>query len=179
MLAVFLLVTQAGHAQQMSAVLETVPHCGTEGRLTVDLYGGLQTRLDWAGSDLECQGMPRPNNKGARLRFAGTSTVAGEARRIAIIISLPELKRGQTVQETPVNITIMEENSGRFFSSSEASFCLSDIDEQVRDVEGERGEYRISGVLYCVAALIELNGSGGVSLGDLRFSGRVDWRLPE
>jgi len=24
-----------------------------------------------------------------------------------------------------------------------------------------------------------LNGSGGVSLGDLRFSGRVDWRQPE
>lgn len=163
----------------MSAALETVPRCGTEGRLTVDLYGGLHARLDWTGSDLECMGMPRPDNKGARLRFAGTTNVAGEARRIAIIISLPELKRGQAVQETPANITIMEENGGRFFSSSGASFCLSDIDEQVPDAEGKPGEYRISGVLYCVAALVELNGSGGVSLGDLRFSGRVDWRLPE
>ena len=179
MLAIIILATQAGHAQQMLAALETVPRCGAEGRLTVALYGGLQTRLDWAGSDLECLGMPRPDNEGARLRFAGTSNVAGKARRIAIIISLPELKRGQTVQETPANITIMEENSGRFFSSSQASFCLSDIDAQEPDAEGKPGEYRISGVLYCVAALAELNGSGDVSLGDLRFSGRVDWQLPE
>jgi len=177
--AIMLLAAQSGHVQEMSSPLAGVPPCGPEGRLTVVLYGGIRAKLDWAAADLECLGMPRPNNEGARLRFAGTTDIAGETRRIAIIISLPELERGQTVQETPANITIMEEGGGRFFSSSEASFCLSDIIEQEQDAEGKPGEYRIRGVLYCVAALAELNGTGGVSLGDLRFSGQLDWQPPE
>lgn len=40
-------------------------------------------------------------------------------------------------------------------------------------------EGRLTVALYCVAALAELNGTGGVSLGDLRFSGELDWQPPE
>jgi len=59
------------------------------------------------------------------------------------------------------------------------SSCLSNIDEQVKDADGAASEYRISGVLYCVAALVELNSTGGVSLSDLEFSGRIDWQLAQ
>lgn len=176
---IFLLATQVGQVQELSSPLADVSPCAPDGRLTVSLYGGIRTTLDWTAAELECIGMPRPDNEGARLRFAGTAEVAGEARRIAIIIGLPALKQGQPARETPANITIIEENAGRFFSSSDASFCLSDVDEQEQDANGEAGEYRISGVLYCVAALAELNGTGGVSLSDLRFSGRIDWKLPQ
>jgi len=176
---IFLLAAQVGHALELSSPLLNVRPCGSDGRLTVSLYGGIRTTLNWTATEFECLGMPRADNEGARLRFAGTADIAGEARRIAIIIGLPELKRGQTVEETPANITIIEENGGRFFSSSEASFCLSNIDEQVQDADGAAGEYRISGVLYCVAALVELNGAGGVSLSDLEFSGRIDWQPPQ
>lgn len=176
---IFLLAAQVGQAQELSSPLADVSPCAADGRLTVSLYGGIRTTLDWTAAEFECLGMPRPDNEGARLRFAGTAEVAGEARRIAIIVGLPALKQGQTARETPANITIIEENAGRFFSSSEASFCFSDIDEQEQDANGEAGEYRISGVLYCVAALAELNGTGDVSLSDLKFSGRIDWKPPQ
>ena len=145
----------------------------------MELYGGIRTRLDWGASDLKCEGMPRPGGTGARLHFSGTAVLGGERRHIAIIISLPKLKRGQTAKETPANVTIMEQDRGRFFSSSEASYCLSDIEEQTQLAGGGRDRYVISGILYCVAALVELNGSGGVSMTDLTFSGQLDWHAPE
>ena len=143
------------------------------------LYGDIDARIDWPATDLECDGMPRPKNEGARLRFSGTTKIGGETRKIAFIIALPELTRGQTVTETPANVTIIEEGGGRFFNSSQASACLADIVEQKPKNGGTEDEFLVSGVLYCVAAIVELNGSGGLTLSDLRFSGRLDWKIPE
>lgn len=69
-------------------------------------------------------------------------------------------------------MTLIEENSGRFFSTTEAPVCWSDIHEQTL-IEGD--EYVVRGLVYCVSPLAELNGSGGVSFTDLEYTGRVDW----
>ena len=74
--------------------------------------------------------------------------------------------------ETPAVVTLMEQDSGRFFSTAEAPVCWSDVHEQTL-IAGD--EYAIRGIVYCVSPLAELNGSGGVSFTDLKFSGRLDW----
>jgi hypothetical protein len=156
-----------------------VSQCEPSGRLTVALYGDIEARIDWPATELECDGMPRPKNEGARLRFSGKTKIEGETRKIAFIIALPELARGQRVTETPAHVTIIEEGGGRFFNSSQASACLADIVEQKPKNGGTEDEFLVSGVLYCVAAIVELNGSGGLTLSDLSFSGRLDWKIPE
>ena len=146
--------------------------CNADGSLSVTMYGGIRGDLDWRGASLECSGMPRPDDRGARLHFVGSIDRDGEAQPLAFIIGLPDLTRGNTVRETPASVTLSEEDGGRFFSSAEAEVCWSDVTEHAR-LAGD--EYRIRGIVYCVSPLAELNGGGGVTFTDLRYTGRVDW----
>lgn len=146
--------------------------CAPDGSLSVAVFGGIQRELDWSGPDLSCSGMPRPNGAGARLRFAGTVDTDDEPRSLAFIIGLPDLARGSTAREIPANVTLIEENSGRFFSTAEAPVCWSDVREQTL-IDGN--EFAVRGIVYCVSPLAELNGTGGVTFTDLTFSGRIDW----
>jgi len=39
--------------------------------------------------------------------------------------------------------------------------------------------YRISGILYCVAPLAELSGSSSISFTDIRITSQLSWEVPE
>ena len=146
--------------------------CGSSGKLSGTLYGAIETTLDWGKSDLECTGMPRPEGRGARLRFAGISAT-GEPR-LAIIIAIPDLSRDAEGVELSTNVTLIEEGNGRFFSTPDLNNCLTEIAAMTAlDETGER--YSITGALYCIAPVPELNGSSSVSIPELHFSGLLDW----
>lgn len=146
--------------------------CGDRGRLQARLYGAISAQLAWNRDELECSGMPRPEGRGARLRFAGE--IDAEDRRIALIISIPELQRAVTGAEFASNVTVIEEGNGRFFSTSGLDNCLTDI--TALDVVDEAGDrFSIEGILYCVSPLAEVNGDSSVSIGELQFSGLLDW----
>lgn len=105
--------------------------------------------------------------------------MADEKVRLAFIFGLPDLVRGQTGRELPTSVTLIEEGSGEFFATRDADNCWTDVDlhEQIRPEKS--ASYRISGVLYCVAPLANLNDNSSVSFTDLRFAGRLDWRPPK
>jgi len=139
----------------------------------VAIHGRIRADVSWTPPRLDCSGMPRPAGAGARLHFSGALADAdGNERRLAFIIALPELVRGETASETPAVVTLMEEDGGRFFSSGQAPICWSDVEEQA--LLGDEA-YAIRGIVYCVSPLAELNGSGGVSFTELSYIGRVDW----
>lgn len=146
--------------------------CTDQGLLQATVYGALSGDLDWSSKSMDCEGMPRPDGNGARLRFAG---IAGaNAARLAIIISLPGLPRAEPAAEIPSNITIIEEGSGRFFSTNDLDNCWTDIERQY-EIDSAVGRYSIDGTLYCISPLAEVNGPSSVSITKLRFSGLVDW----
>ncbi|MBT8100782.1 MAG: hypothetical protein KJO82_13585 [Gammaproteobacteria bacterium] len=144
--------------------------CSSSGLLRATLYGALNSELAWSGDGLDCEGMPRPEGRGARLRFAGDH---GESR-IAIIISVPDLARAETVRELPSNVTVIEEGIGRFFSTGDLDSCWTDIDSH-EAISETSGRHTIAGTLYCIAPVAEINGSKSVSIDELHFSGVVDW----
>lgn len=146
--------------------------CMESGKLEGRIYGAIEGKIDWQGDALDCDGMPRPNDAGARLRFSGHLESEGVVRDLALIIALPELERGTTAAETPARVTMIEEDSGRFFSTGEANLCWSDVTRQDRLTNDS---YDIRGILYCVSPLAELTGSGGVSFTELAYAGRLDW----
>ena len=149
-----------------------VSRCSDGGQLQTTLYGAIPAQLEWGKNDLECTGMPRPEGRGARLRFAGELGM-GE-QQIAIIIAMPDLERGAKGTEFRSNVTLIEEGNGRFFSTSNLDNCLTDITSLLAlDDIGDR--YSIGGVLYCVLPLPEINGDSSVSIPELSFSGVIDW----
>ena len=150
--------------------------CREDGHLQTELFGALEGTLDWSGTAMECSGMPRPDSAGARLRFAGQ---AGE-REIAIIVALPDLMRDGTGTELSSNVTLIDESSGRFFSTTDLDNCWTDITSaSATGDEGDEGDegdqLNISGIVYCVAPLAEVNGTGSVSISELSFAGSLDW----
>lgn len=114
--------------------------------------------------------MPRPDGDGARLRFAGGLS----DRQIAFIIALPGLRRGVMSKELPTTVTLIEEGGGRFFSTVDQDLCWTDILELEADDRSEEN-YRISGRLYCVAPLTQVNGESDVLIPELEFRGQLDW----
>jgi hypothetical protein len=144
--------------------------CREDGHLQTRLFGALEGTLDWSGAAMECSGMPRPNGAGARLRFAGQ---AGE-RHIAIIVALPDLMRDGTGTELGSNVTLIDESSGRFFSATDLDNCWTDITSaSATDDAGD--QLNTSGILYCVAPLVEANGTGSISISELSFAGSLGW----
>ncbi len=142
--------------------------CGERAFLRTNFYGEFAGPVDWAGSDLECEGMPRPEGAGARLRFAGPSG----GLSLAIIIAIPDVERGADARELGSNVTVIEEGGGRFFSTSGIGSCWTDVLEQQQTGDDV---YFVTGRLYCIAPLAEVNGDSSVTLRELEFGGYVDW----
>jgi hypothetical protein len=151
--------------------------CGKNGQFAGQLYGSLEADLQWGPHALRCQGMPRPNNAGARLRFAGSADVAGQAIPIAFILGIPDLERGQLAKELLTNVTVIDEDGGRFFATQEIEACWSDIESQVKT--SKESEFEVRGILYCVSPLAELHGTGSVRFSEIQFTGLLDWKSPQ
>jgi hypothetical protein len=166
---------QAGQAPPEAAVEATaaaILQCGDGGELRGELYGAIAGQLNWGKHELECSGMPRPDDRGARLRFAGT--LEDGQRNIAIIIAIPELGRDALGNEYRSNVTVIEEGNGRFFSTPDLDNCLTDI--TMLDALDDSGDsYTLRGLLYCVAPLPEINGESSVTIPEIRFQGLLDW----
>ena len=146
--------------------------CGEDSALKTTLYGALAGDVEWLAADMQCEGMPRPGGAGARLRFAGL--VGDASLPIAFIIAMPELERGIEGLELASNVTVIDENSSRFFSTADLESCWTDIETTYAlDESGDR--FVIDGVLYCISPLPEVNGDASVSIPEMRFSGLLDW----
>ena len=144
--------------------------CGDNGRLSTTLYGSIAREINWSADALRCESMLRPEGKGVRLRFIGDIS----ENELSIILALPQLRPEATDPESPTVVTLTVEGSGRFFTTPTLESCWSDI--QTQDRIGERdSRYDISGTLYCVAPLGEINGNAAISIPEMAFRGIVDW----
>lgn len=155
--------------------------CGVDGLFTAELYGGLELALDWPSDRLECQGMPRPNGAGARLRFAGPAGTGADVPTLAFILGLPDLERGKTARELPTNVTVIDESKSRFFATQASESCWTDIDrhEATGNPAHNASEYVVGGILYCVSPLAEIHGPGSLRFSEIRFVGLIDWKEPQ
>ncbi len=122
--------------------------------------------------------MPRPDDNGARLRFSGPHPSGDESKTLTFILGLPGLKAGQPGKELPTTITVIEEGSGRFFGTPDASGCWTDVTSQQLLANDEDHGYQISGVLYCASPLAEMNSNANLSFTELTFTGRLSWEPP-
>src|SRR5690606_29537705 len=98
-LYLILLPLAAGCGNEEKAPAAATANCVDDGVLAGETYGAIVSTLDWRGDKLECEGMPRPNGEGARLRFAGPATAEGETLNLAFIIALPRLEQGKSARE--------------------------------------------------------------------------------
>ena len=141
------------------------------GYLAGRLYGAIDAPLDWRGPALACEGMPRPEGAGARLRFA--RRIAPTDADLVIIVGVDGLDPDETVTGRAATVTVIDEHSSRFYSNS-GEQCWADVTRQ-QPAPGPEDTRAVNGRVYCTAALPAVNGPGSISLDELEFRGRIDW----
>jgi len=142
----------------------------SDGFLHGRLYGAVELNIDWRGSDMNCEGMLRPDGNGMRLLFASKQ---GRAARLVFVIGFDGEIDQLAGKEKVANITIIDEIDGRFFSTSGNDRCWTKI-HNVESIFGEtHPTFQIDGDLYCAGGLPSLSDRGSVTLDDFQFSGRL------
>lgn len=162
-------------AGRASAALASSPEerrldlCQTvaDGYLSGTLYGGLDRKIEWRGDSMRCEGGPRPDGDGLRLVFAAPGDASADGLVIVIGISGPI--DSLTAAERPANVTIIDETTGRFFSSGRQERCWT----TVNSADGDGTRYRVAGEVYCSGSLPSMSDGSSVSLRGFRYAGRV------
>lgn len=144
--------------------------CHASAELNLQFTGAMEGDLEWRGSDFQCESMRRPDGAGARLRFVGNADDA----TLALIIAIPDLKRGATGKELASNLTLNVEDTALFFGTQGTESCWADIVAQ--DLLNA-ARYAIKGEVYCIAPLGEINGDSSVTIVELSFATQLDWDL--
>ena len=177
LLFVAILVAGCGRPPEPPATVESAPEpepvvstCADSGWLRGSLSGAITAEIDWSDAEMHCESMPRPDDRGVRLRLSGD--IGDE--RLAVIIAMPELVAGATGPEFDAVVTITVDGSGRFFSTPNLGSCWADVQTNV-PLEDGSGLYNLAGELSCVAPLGEFNGSAFVDVQSLAFSGMAKW----
>lgn len=135
------------------------------------LYGGIELGIDWRGDTLACAGMLRPAGQGMRLIFASAPDVAASA--VTFVLGIDAELDALRGTEHAANITIIDQASGRFFSSAGRARCWTTL-HRVEPLSTDAPRiYRVNGEAYCAGALPALGGAGSVTLSDFRYSGQV------
>ncbi len=138
-----------------------------EGFLAGRMFGSEALEIDWRGDALACAGNARPDGGGLRLFFAGNP--AGAPERLVLVLGIGAGIDGLAGRESPVSVTLIDEASSQFFHSA-ADRCFT----LVRDVAAlGDGSYRLEGDLYCVGAIPAVSGAASVTLGDMKYAGRL------
>lgn len=151
----------------------TIAGCGEAGSFRVRVYGEITADLDWSHGQYECRGMPRPDDRGVRLFFVGPDRDA--ERRLAFILAIPDFDAASAAGgEFASTLTLIEEGGGRFFSTSSNANCLTEI-ATVDAISTEADRFTVTGAVYCVSPLAEVNGESSVSIAELSFTGLLDW----
>ncbi|MCZ6517403.1 MAG: hypothetical protein O6763_07945 [Gammaproteobacteria bacterium] len=142
-----------------------------DGRLQGDLYGAVRQTIDGGGEDLLCAGMIRPNGDGIRFIFSHNtpSSTAG----LMLVIGISNLGPGETGEDLPANVTLIDEATGRFFNAQGIERCWAAVQEQRQLSIKPVAVYRVDGELYCAGSLPSVNGLESVTLHGVRFSGRL------
>ncbi len=168
-LLLLLLAPQGLAGAEASPALRCLP--AHDGFLTMRLRGSIEEDVHWTEPALECTGMPRPDGRGLRVRFAG-SLAGGE---FAVVFAAPDLAVGASGRGVPVNVTLLDGAGERIYGTQGEGRCQFDEVEQqpLGDGAFRTRRFRISARGFCVAPARALDGEGSVLLTRFDFAGLI------
>ncbi len=88
----------------------------------------MNLEINWANSQIECEGSTRPDGSGIRLSFAGPPRSDG--RRTRIVFGIRSATEGRSGRSLPTNVTVMFEGEARLFGTRGDDRCTVDKREQ-------------------------------------------------
>jgi hypothetical protein len=149
------------------------------GFLRARLSGAIRQELDWHDAQTECTGAIRPTDGGVRMRFSHPDGDTGQ--RLALVFGVANLREGESARSLPVNVTVMREGAGEFYSTQGDDKCMFDTIEQIPlvGVPHRSRSYKVEARGYCTEPARAVGGKGAVLLSRFDFAGRIDFESVE
>jgi hypothetical protein len=143
------------------------------GYLRARLSGALSTELNWGNDGTECTGAVRPTDGGIRMRF---SRPDGEGK-LVLVFGIAQLREGKPARNIPVNVTLIREGAGQFFSTQGDDKCTLDhvTQDVIVGIPRRSRSYRVTARGFCTEPARAVQGKGAVLLSRFDYSGRVDY----
>jgi hypothetical protein len=144
------------------------------GYLNARLSGAVTAELVWGNENTECTGAVRPDG-GIRVRFSRTHETDGS--RLVLLFGIAGLREGQSAKALPVNVTVIREGKGEFYSTQGDNKCtLDDVkQEPLVGIPHRTRSYRITARGFCTQPARAVRGAGVVLLSRFDYVGRVDF----
>lgn len=148
------------------------------GYLRARLKGSINSELDWGNVGTQCTGAVRPDG-GVRMRFTHELNTAGG--RLVLIFGIAGLREGRPAKALPVNVTVIREGSGDFFSTQGDNKCLVDQVSQAPIAGVLRGtrSYRVVVRGFCTEPARAVHGPGAVLISRFDYAGRIDYEAED
>jgi hypothetical protein len=143
------------------------------GYLRARLSGALSTELNWGNEGTECTGAVRPTDGGIRMRFSR----ADSAGKLVLVFGIAQLPEGRSAHNLPVNVTLIREGAGEFFSTQGDDKCALDAVTQavIVGIPRRSRSYQVTARGFCTEPARAVRGKGAVLLSRFDYSGRVDF----
>lgn len=150
-----------------------------DGYLRARLSGSLRMELAWGNDGTVCTGAVRPTDGGIRMRFSRVEQDRNPAvdGKLVLVFGIATLREGQSAKTVPVNVTVIREGHGEFYSTQGDDKCmLDDVTQQpIAGVPRRSRSYRIIARGFCTEPARAVRGQGAVLLSRFDFAGRVDF----
>jgi hypothetical protein len=175
-----LFIACKGHAQAQAAdAAKAAPAAPAKclpagnGYLRARLSGAVNTELNWGNDGTECTGAVRPTDGGIRMRF---SRPDGE-HKLVLVFGIAQLAEGKSARNLPVNVTLIREGAGEFFSTQGDDKCTLDhvTQDAIVGIPHRARSYRVVARGFCTEPARAVRGKGSVLLSRFDYSGRVDF----
>lgn len=143
------------------------------GYLRARIRGALNLDLDWANSELSCEGGERPDRRGIRLAFAGPMHADG--RRLRLIFGISAASEGRPGRGLPTNVTAILEGEKRLFATRGDDKCTLDELRQERfgELGGAARTYRVIARGFCTEPASSADQRERIVITRFDFAGRV------
>jgi hypothetical protein len=166
---------QAPSPQKPAAEAPVAAKClpAGNGYLRARLSGALSTELNWGNDGTECTGAVRPTDGGIRMRFSR----ADGSGKLVLVFGIAQLPEGKSARNLPVNVTLIREGAGEFFSTQGDDKCTLDsvTQDAIVGIPRRARSYQVTARGFCTEPARAVRGKGAVLLSRFDYSGRVDF----
>ncbi len=147
--------------------------------LRARISGAISAELDWGDEGTECVGAVRPTDGGVRMRFSRTDS--SPENKIVLVFGIAALREGISAKSLPVNVTVIREGKGEFYSTQGDDKCMLDevTQQALVGIPFKSRSYRVIARGYCTEPARAVRGEGAVLLSRFDFAGRVDFESEE
>jgi hypothetical protein len=153
-----------------------------DGYLRARLTGAIKAELDWGNDGTECTGAVRPTDGGIRMRFSRPDNAApggakSQTGRLVLVFGIAGLREGQPARALPVNLTVIREGEGQFFSTQGDDKCtLDEVTQQaIVGIPHRSRSYRVVARGFCTEPARAVRGKGAVLVSRFDYAGRIDF----